>query len=100
MLSRDVASELTESGELSADELDEALGMRPRRQRLLLGFYTASGMEHALYRYGIFEHLERLDIASSASRSTRAGSASASVYGEAEARSICSWSSSSSAGAC
>ncbi|HEY6097803.1 MAG TPA: histone deacetylase, partial [Anaeromyxobacter sp.] len=53
-------AELTESGELTAEELDEALGLRPRRQRLLLGFYTASGMEHALYRYGTFDHLERL----------------------------------------
>jgi acetoin utilization deacetylase AcuC-like enzyme len=53
-------AELTEKGELTAEELDEALGLRPRRQRLLLGFYTASGMEHALYRYGTFDHLERL----------------------------------------
>ena len=37
---------LTETGELTAEELDEALGLRPRRQRLLLGFYTAAGMEH------------------------------------------------------
>ena len=34
--------------------------MRPRRQRVLLGFYTASGIEHAFYRFGIFDHLERL----------------------------------------
>lgn len=53
-------AELTEKGDLTAEELDEALGLRPRRQRLLLGFYTASGMEHALYRYGTFDHLERL----------------------------------------
>lgn len=53
-------AELTETGELTSEELDEALGLRPRRQRLLLGFYTASGMEHALYRYGTFDHLERL----------------------------------------
>ncbi len=54
------AADLTEKGELSADELEEALGLRPQRQRLLLGFYTASGMEHALFRYGTFDHLERL----------------------------------------
>jgi hypothetical protein len=54
------ASDLGDSGELTAEDLEEALGIRPQRQRLLLGFYTASGMEHALYRYGIFEQLERL----------------------------------------
>jgi acetoin utilization deacetylase AcuC-like enzyme len=53
-------TELTETGELTADDLEEALGLRPQRQRLLLGFYTASGMEHALFRYGLFEQLERL----------------------------------------
>jgi acetoin utilization deacetylase AcuC-like enzyme len=51
---------LTDTGELTAEDLEEALGVRPRRQRLLLGFYTASGMEHALFRYGVFEQLERL----------------------------------------
>lgn len=35
-------------------------GFRPRRQRVLLGFYTAGGIEHAFYRFGIFDHLERL----------------------------------------
>ncbi len=53
-------AELTESGELSAEEIEEELGIRPRRQRILLGFYTVPGLEHALYRYGIFDHLERL----------------------------------------
>jgi acetoin utilization deacetylase AcuC-like enzyme len=52
-------SDLTESGELTEDELEEALGLRPRRQRLLLGFYTASGLEHALFRLGLFDQLER-----------------------------------------
>jgi acetoin utilization deacetylase AcuC-like enzyme len=53
-------SALTEAGELTSEEIEEELGMRPRRQRVLLGFYTESGMEHALYRFGIFDHLERL----------------------------------------
>jgi acetoin utilization deacetylase AcuC-like enzyme len=53
-------TELTESGDFDAADLEEALGLRPRRQRLLLGFYTASGIEHALYRYGIFDQLERI----------------------------------------
>jgi acetoin utilization deacetylase AcuC-like enzyme len=51
---------LTEAGELTADDIEEALGIRPRRQRLLLGFYTPTGLEHALFRFGIFDHLERL----------------------------------------
>ncbi len=53
-------SELSDSGELTTEDLEEALGIRPHRQRLLLGFYTAAGMEHALFRYGIFEQLERM----------------------------------------
>jgi hypothetical protein len=51
---------LTESGELTAEEVEEELGMRPRRHRVLLGFYTESGIEQGFYRYGIFDHLERL----------------------------------------
>jgi hypothetical protein len=51
---------LTESGELSSEEIEEELGMRPRRQRVLLGFYTEAGVEQAFYRYGVFDHLERL----------------------------------------
>jgi hypothetical protein len=52
--------DLSDTGELTAEDLEESLGLRPRRQRLLLGFYTASGMEHALFRYGVFELLERI----------------------------------------
>jgi hypothetical protein len=53
-------AELTESGDFSTEELEEALGIRPARRRLLLGFYTAAGIEHALFRYGVFDHLERM----------------------------------------
>jgi acetoin utilization deacetylase AcuC-like enzyme len=53
-------AELSESGDITADDLEEALGLGPRRQRLLLGFYTAAGLEHALFRYGAFEPLERM----------------------------------------
>lgn len=53
-------SDLGDSGELSMEDLEEALGLRPRRQRLLLGFYTAAGLEHALFRYGVLEQLERI----------------------------------------
>jgi acetoin utilization deacetylase AcuC-like enzyme len=53
-------AELGDSGELTAEDVEEALGLRPSRQRLLLGFYTASGMELALHRYGVFQTLARL----------------------------------------
>jgi hypothetical protein len=53
-------SDLGEGGELTTEDLEEALGLRPERQRLLLGFYTAAGMEHALFRYGVLEQLERI----------------------------------------
>jgi len=53
-------AELTETGELTAADIEEDLGLRPRRRGLLLGFYSAAGMEHAMYRYGIFDQLERL----------------------------------------
>ncbi|ACG74685.1 histone deacetylase superfamily [Anaeromyxobacter sp. K] len=52
--------DLGDTGDITAEDLEEALGMRPRRQRLLLGFYTASGIEHALFRYGVLEQLERM----------------------------------------
>jgi len=60
-----IASELTpgelgDSGDLTTEDLEEALGLRPTRQRLLLGFYTAGGMELALHRYGTLEQLARL----------------------------------------
>jgi acetoin utilization deacetylase AcuC-like enzyme len=54
---------LSESGLLTNDDLEEALGFRRRRQRLLLGFYTSAGMEHALYRYGVLDQLQRLGYA-------------------------------------
>jgi len=53
-------ADLGDTGELTAEDLEEALGIRPRGRRLLLGFYTTSGMEHALYRYGVFDELQRL----------------------------------------
>jgi len=60
-VSRDLSpSDLTEEGELTAEEIEEDLGIRPRRPHQLLGYYTESGVEQAMYRYGLFDHLERL----------------------------------------
>jgi hypothetical protein len=53
-------AELGDSGDLSQADVEESLGLRPTRQRLLLGFYTAQGMEVALHRYGVFQQLARL----------------------------------------
>ncbi len=54
------ASDLGEIEFTSAD-LEECLGLAPqRRQRLLLGYYTAVGLEHALYRYGVIDQLRRI----------------------------------------
>jgi acetoin utilization deacetylase AcuC-like enzyme len=53
-------AELGETGELTSEDIEEALGLRPTRQRLLLGFYTASGLELALHRYGVLQQLGRL----------------------------------------
>ncbi len=61
-----IAAELMgdELGEVvfQAGDLEEALGLAPRghRQRLLLGYYTAVGIEHGLHRYGLLSQLRRL----------------------------------------
>jgi hypothetical protein len=53
-------ADLGDASDLTLDDVEESLGLRPTRQRLLLGFYTAQGMEVALHRYGTFLHLARL----------------------------------------
>jgi hypothetical protein len=53
-------SELGESGDLTAEELEESLGLRRSGPRLLLGLYTASGLEQGLHRLGILDTLKRL----------------------------------------
>ena len=65
-----IAAELTKSSlsdagaitdaDLSDDDLAESLGLRPTRQKLLLGFYTEAGIEFALQRFGILDQLRRL----------------------------------------
>lgn len=78
-------SELGETGELSAEDLEEALGIRTPRQRLLLGFYTAAGMEHALYRFGVLDTLQRLGYRHFRASFDRAGLGErVRIFGEAE----------------
>lgn len=90
VVSRDLSlNDLGDTGELTAEDLEEALGMRPQRQRLLLGFYTAAGMEHALFRYGIFEQLERIGYRQfRASFDTAGLGERVRVYGEADGQEV------------
>lgn len=53
-------SDLGASGELTTEDIEEALGLRPRGPRLLLGFYTASGLEQGLHRVGLLDTMKRL----------------------------------------
>jgi hypothetical protein len=59
-----IASSLTahELGEpdTGMDEVAEQLGIATPRRRLLLGFYSAEGLEHALHRYGVLGELRRM----------------------------------------
>lgn len=60
-LMRDLTpSDLGESGDITAEEIEEALGLRPAGPRLLLGFYTASGLEQGLHRLGLLDTMKRL----------------------------------------
>jgi acetoin utilization deacetylase AcuC-like enzyme len=45
---------------MEIDEVAEQLGIATPRRRLLLGFYSAEGLEHALHRYGILGQLRRM----------------------------------------
>jgi acetoin utilization deacetylase AcuC-like enzyme len=54
------SADLGDAGELTSEDIEEALGLRPTRQRLLLGYYTKSGLELAMHRYGVLDHLGRL----------------------------------------
>jgi acetoin utilization deacetylase AcuC-like enzyme len=64
---RGIARELGPAGvakltepEFGEDDLREALGLGRRERQLLLGFYTAAGLEHGLYRYGVLSFLQRI----------------------------------------
>jgi hypothetical protein len=60
-IARQLTPALLGETELTREDLEEALGLgRSRDRRLLLGYYTASGLEHALHRYGILEQLRRI----------------------------------------
>jgi acetoin utilization deacetylase AcuC-like enzyme len=60
-IARSLAPEdLGKAAATETDEVAEELGMATPRRRLLLGFYSAEGLEHALHRYGILAALRRM----------------------------------------
>ena len=60
-ISRELRDEELDGGLLlTEDDLSGLFGMRPRAPLRLLGFYTASGVELALTRYGFIDSLRRL----------------------------------------
>jgi len=58
-IARSLAPEALSRGELDMDDVAEELGLRPRPQ-LLLNYYSAEGLEHALHMYGVLDALRRL----------------------------------------
>ena len=54
---RSIAASLAESDLVG---IEEELGFARPRRSLLLGFYSAEGIEHALHRYGLLAELSRL----------------------------------------
>jgi acetoin utilization deacetylase AcuC-like enzyme len=63
-IARRLSPELLGESELSRADIEEALGLAGGDgPRLLLGFYTAQGLEYSLHRYGILEPVRRLGYA-------------------------------------
>ena len=59
MLGRSTLGDGDAEGLIRAEDIEEALGLCEPAHRLL-GFYTASGIEHALHAYGLLRELQRL----------------------------------------
>ena len=61
-ISRELSPDELADTEITTADLEEALGLTPQRsrQRLFLGYYTAAGIEHALFRFGALAFLRRL----------------------------------------
>jgi len=59
-ISRTLAPEDLGEATTEMDGVAEQLGIATARRRLLLGFYSAEGLEHALERYGILGELRRM----------------------------------------
>ena len=59
-ISRTLAPQDLGEATTEMDGVAEQLGIATARRRLLLGFYSAEGLEHALERYGILGELRRM----------------------------------------
>src|SRR5262249_27914675 len=59
-IARSLAPEKLGAAGNEMDEVAEDLGLSTPRRKLLLGFYSAEGLEHALHRYGILGELRRM----------------------------------------
>ena len=59
-IARSLAPEDLTKPATAMDDVAEELGIATPRRRLLLGFYSAEGLEHALYRYGLLGELRRM----------------------------------------
>jgi acetoin utilization deacetylase AcuC-like enzyme len=53
-------SELGRTAEMEIDDVAADLGLSTGERKLLLGFYSAEGLEHALHRYGVLGEIRRL----------------------------------------
>jgi hypothetical protein len=74
--------------DLSEEDIEASLGMRPRRNPTLLGYYTADGIEYALFRFGLLGILGRLgyDSFRVALQPGSTGGDRVQLYGYAEGR--------------
>jgi acetoin utilization deacetylase AcuC-like enzyme len=59
-IARSLAPEALGAGEMEMDDVAGDLGLPTERRNLLLNFYSAEGLEHALHRYGVLGELERM----------------------------------------
>ena len=59
-VARELVPPVDDSQLLTEADLAEAFGFQPANELRLLGTYTPDWIEHALYRYGILDHIERL----------------------------------------
>ena len=59
-IARTLAPEELGRTDLMMDDVAAELGLAGGRRQLLLGFYSAEGLEHALHRYGLLGELRRI----------------------------------------
>jgi hypothetical protein len=59
-IARSLAPEDLGQPPLETDDVAEQLGIATPRRKLLLGFYSAEGLEYGLHRYGVLAELRRM----------------------------------------